>query len=77
MGFFKRRKKRRQEEERLRQEELYRRIEEEPEDLRDNAKIQEYIVRRCEQMAQAGKELNEEKAEYRIVTDYLKDIQLL
>ncbi len=77
MGFFKRRKKRRQEEERLRQEELYRRIEEEPEDLSDNAKIQDYIVRRCEQMAQAGKELNEEKAEYRIVTDYLKDIQLL
>ena len=31
----------------------------------------------CEQMIEAARELKEEQDEYRVVTDYLKDIQLL
>ena len=40
-------------------------------------KIQHYIINCCEQIIEAKKELEEEKAEYRIVTDYLNDIQVL
>lgn len=39
--------------------------------------VQEYIIECCGQIAEAAKELEEEKAEYRIVTDYLNDIQFL
>ncbi len=43
----------------------------------DSKQVQHYIINCCEQIIEAGKELEEEKSEYRIVTDYLKDIQLI
>lgn len=77
MGFFKRRKRRR-ETERIRQENM----DVMPEGLLEDAggdskKVQKYIIDCCGQIAEAGKELEEEQAEYRIITDYLNDIELL
>ncbi len=43
----------------------------------DSKKVQKYIIDCCGQIAEAGKELEEEQAEYRIITDYLNDIELL
>lgn len=46
-------------------------------DLNDGNKVQHYILDRCEQIIEAAKELEEEKTEYKIVTEYLNDIQTL
>lgn len=77
MGLFRRRKKKR-EADWARQEDLdqmaYGLADE---DLEDKKKVQDYIMNCCGQIVEAGKELEEEQAEYRIVTDYLNDIQLL
>lgn len=77
MGLFRRRKKKR-EADWARQENLdqmaYGLADE---DLEDKKKVQDYIMNCCGQIVEAGKELEEEQAEYRIVTDYLNDIQLL
>lgn len=78
MGFFKKRKARKLEAERIRQENLQAQIEgTSEEDFNDKKKVQHFILSCCEQIIEATKEIEEEKAEYRIVTDYLNDIQLL
>lgn len=46
-------------------------------DLEDGKKVQQYILDRCQQMVEMAKELEEERAEYRIVTEYLNDIQTI
>lgn len=40
-------------------------------------KVQHQALRCCEQMIQLSKELEETKKEYKLVTDYLNDIQIL
>lgn len=78
MGFFKRRKAKKLEAEKKknggRQAQLEGTFEE---DYSDNKKVQHYILDCCEQIIEASKEIEEEKAEYKIVTDYLNDIQIL
>ena len=77
MGFFKRRK-RLAELERIRQENADITAEEIlEEDISDQKRIKNYITGCCSQISEVSKELEEEKAEYRIVSDYLKDIQTL
>lgn len=46
-------------------------------DYKDSKKIEQYVVERLEQMIEVTKEIEDEKSEYRIVTSYLNDIQLL
>lgn len=78
MGFFKRRKKKKPEPGRNYQAHLKPRADEiSQEALRNRKNIQHYIINCCEQIIEAKKELEEEKAEYRMVTDYLNDIQVL
>lgn len=78
MGFFKRRKQKRLEAQRAREENENEQIPgTSEEDFSDSKKIQHFILDCCEQIIEASKEIEEEKAEYRIVTDYLNDIQLL
>ncbi len=78
MRFFKRRKKKQREDATELQEKLQSGIEgASEEDFSDNKKVQHFILSRCEQIIEASKEIEEEKAEYRIVTDYLNDIQIL
>ena len=48
-----------------------------PEEMKDGKKLQHFIIQSCEEIIEASKELEEEKAEYRIVTEYLNDIQML
>lgn len=48
-----------------------------PEDMSDERKVQHYLLEHCEQIIETAKELEEQKSEYRVVTSYLKDIQLL
>ncbi len=48
-----------------------------PSDMADEKKVQHYVLEHCQQMIEAAKELEEEKSEYRVVTSYLKDIQVL
>ena len=43
----------------------------------DKKDVQSYIMSCCEQIAELGKELKEDQDEYRVVTSYLNDIQLL
>ncbi len=77
MGFFKRRK-RKAELERIGQENGDISAEEIlGEDITDQKKIQSYITNSCREISEVSKELEEEKSEYRIVSDYLKDIQTL
>lgn len=40
-------------------------------------KVEQFVVERLEQMIEVTKEIEDEKSEYRMVTDYLNDIQLL
>lgn len=47
------------------------------EEEEDGKKLQHYIIQSCEEIIESSKELEEEKAEYRIVTEYLNDIQML
>lgn len=78
MGFFKKRRKRKQEREKNLQEALMTEADGTGgEELTDQKKIQHFVIGCCEQIIEARKEIEEEKAEYRIVTDYLNDIQLL
>lgn len=46
-------------------------------DYKDAQKIEQYVVERLEQMIELTKEIDEEKSEYRMVTSYLNDIQIL
>lgn len=46
-------------------------------DFKNSHKIEQYVVERLEQIIEISQELEEEKAEYRIVTSYLNDVQLL
>ena len=78
MGFFKRKKKKKPEPGRNYQAHLKPQADEiSQEALRNRKNIQHYIINCCEQIIEAKKELEEEKAEYRMVTDYLNDIQVL
>ncbi len=78
MGLFKKRKKKRQELERIRRENADIALDGASADsFEDKRTIQDYIMNCCQQIIEAGKELKEEQSEYRIVTDYLNDIQIL
>lgn len=46
-------------------------------DYKDARKVEQYVVERLEQMIELTKEIEDEKSEYRMVTSYLNDIQLL
>ncbi|MBO5373627.1 MAG: hypothetical protein J6A75_13055 [Lachnospiraceae bacterium] len=46
-------------------------------DLNDGSKIQHFVLDRCQQIIETARELEEEKAEYKIVTEYLNDIQTI
>ncbi len=46
-------------------------------DYKNTRKIEQYVVERLEQMIELTKEIEDEKSEYRMVTSYLNDIQLL
>lgn len=46
-------------------------------DYKNAQKIEQYVVERLEQMIELTKEIEDEKSEYRMVTAYLNDIQLL
>lgn len=46
-------------------------------DYKDARKIEQYVVERLEQIIEVTKEIEDEKSEYRMVTAYLNDIQLL
>lgn len=46
-------------------------------DYKNSRKIEQYVVERLEQMIELTKEIEDEKSEYRMVTSYLNDIQLL
>lgn len=46
-------------------------------DYHDSRKIEQYVVERLEQMIELTKEIEDEKSEYRMVTSYLNDVQLL
>ena len=78
MGFFDRFRFKKKEEKEAGREDFQSQMEGVyEEDLSDEKKAQNYIINCCKQMIESGKELEEEKAEYRIVTDYLTDIQIL
>lgn len=77
MGFFKNLFKRKREEEFLEEEQAVSESDGFMGNPSDSKQVQHYIINCCEQIIEAGKELEEEKSEYRIVTDYLKDIQLI
>lgn len=77
MGFFKNLFKRKREEEFLEEEQAVSESDGFTGNPSDSKQVQHYIINCCEQIIEAGKELEEEKSEYRIVTDYLKDIQLI
>lgn len=74
MGFFKRWRKEKKLEERF--EELNDEVLLES-DKKNPAKVEHYVIERLEQVVEAAKEMEEEKAEYRVVTAYLNDIQLI
>lgn len=77
MGFFKRRKSKKQQEVKEMQAALQSGIEGTSEEEFGDKKLQHYVINCCEQIIEATKEIEEEKAEYRIVSDYLNDIQIL
>ena len=78
MGFFKKFWKRKKDYEDTREETpIGQESDSFAENLSDSKQVQHYIINCCEQIIEAGKELEEEKSEYRIVTNYLKDIQLI
>ena len=47
------------------------------EESKDTKKVQHFVLGHCEQIIESAKELEDEKAEYRIVTSYLTDIQII
>ncbi len=46
-------------------------------DYKDSTKIEQYVVERLEQIIELTQEIEEEKSEYRMVTSYLGDIQMM
>ena len=48
-----------------------------PENFTDTHKVQNYVLAHCEQLVETAKELKEQKDEYRVLTSYLKDIQII
>lgn len=46
-------------------------------DYKNSRKIEQYVVERLEQMIEVTREIEDEKSEYRMVTSYLNDVQLL
>lgn len=46
-------------------------------DYKNTTKIEQYVVERLEQMIEITQEVEEEKSEYRMVTSYLGDIQMI
>lgn len=76
MGLFKRRRKKSEKN----MDEILEQVAEDvlsPEDRGDTHKVQHYVLGHCEQIIETAKELEEEKSEYRVVTAYLKDIQII
>ena len=49
----------------------------EPEETDNPEKVEHYAIDCCEQMIETSKELEDQKAEYRVVTSYLNDIEVL
>lgn len=47
------------------------------EESKDTKKVQHFVLGHCEQIIESAKELEDEKSEYRVVTSYLTDIQLI
>lgn len=47
------------------------------EDRKDGKKVEHYAIERLEQIIEATREIEEEKAEYRVVTAYLNDIHTI
>lgn len=77
MGLFSKWKERR-EEKRKTQDYLSEQAEHiEGEELNSGKRIQHFVIESCEQIIEITKEIEEEKNEYRVVTDYLTDIQTL
>lgn len=75
MGLFKRKKKQKRN-----IEDILSRVTEDvlsEEDSKDERKVHHFVLGHCEQIIDTAKELEDEKAEYRVVTSYLKDIQIL
>lgn len=75
MGFFKRRKKKR--EATIPIQESTKNFENQINEPTDKKRVQHFVIERCEQIIEATKEIQEEKSEYKIVTEYLNDIQKL
>lgn len=73
MFFRKRKKKEKAVEENF--EEIRERLAE-PES-QDPEKVEHYAIDCCEQMIEISKELEDQKAEYRVVTSYLNDVEIL
>lgn len=46
-------------------------------DIKNTGKLEQYVVEHLEQMIEISKEMEEGKTEYRLVTSYLSDIQIL
>lgn len=46
-------------------------------DYRDSRKIEQYVIERLEQIIEITREIEDEKAEYRMVNSYLADVELL
>lgn len=46
-------------------------------DSQDPEKVEHYAIDCCEQMIEISKELEDQKAEYRVVTSYLNDVEIL
>lgn len=80
MGFFARIRARRKQKKKIEAEEARIGIDSVPERKKEPAGtqgIQHFVIECCEQIIEARKEIEEETAEYRIVTSYLNDIQIL
>ena len=77
MGFFRRRKRKKSQLERILQENPEICEDGAAEDDSDPKKMQAYIAGCCREIGDTCKEIEEEKSEYRIVSSYLKDIQML
>lgn len=76
MGLFRRKK----EKNKKSIDEILSKITEEvldPEEMADPKKVHQYILTNCKRMVTSAKELESQKAEYRELTAYLKDIQII
>ncbi len=48
-----------------------------PADMADEKKVQRYVLEHCQRLVKTAKELEAQKAEYRVVISSLKDIQII